>query len=48
MMELHFILSAIASGKIVSSRPQVSAYRLEKINEIVKETLLEPTYLQQK
>jgi hypothetical protein len=40
MMRLHFILLAIASEKIVSSRPQAKAYRLEKIDEIVKETVL--------
>jgi dipeptidase E len=31
--------------KIVSSRPPAKAYRLEKVDETVKETPLNPTYL---
>jgi dipeptidase E len=40
---LHFIGEKLE--KIVSSRPQSKAYRLEKIDGTVKETPLEPTYL---
>ena len=41
---LHFTGDRLE--KIVSSRPQAKAYRLEKINEIIQEILLEPIYLQ--
>jgi peptidase E len=40
---LHFIGDTLE--KIVSSRPHAKAYRLERIDETVKETVLEPTYL---
>lgn len=40
---LHFIGNQLET--IVSSRPQAKAYRLERIDETVKETILEPTYL---
>ncbi|MCC5668874.1 peptidase E [Nostoc sp. CHAB 5784] len=40
---LHFVGDRLE--KIVSSRPNAKAYRVEKIGETVKETLLQPTYL---
>jgi dipeptidase E len=40
---LHFIGDRLA--RIVSSRPQAKAYRLEKVGNIVKETALKPIYL---
>jgi len=40
---LHFIGDRLE--KIVSSRPNAKAYRLEKISEKVRETPLEPIYL---
>ncbi len=40
---LHFINGTLA--KIVSSRPQAKAYRVERQDEGVLETVLEPTYL---
>lgn len=40
---LHFINRTLA--KIVSSRPHAKAYRVERQNEGVQETVLEPTYL---
>jgi peptidase E len=40
---LHFFGTQLE--RIVTSRPQSKAYRLEKVGEIVKESPLEPTYL---
>ncbi len=40
---LHFVDYDLK--KIVSSRPNAKAYRIEKINDKVRETILEPTYL---
>lgn len=40
---LHFINGTLA--KIVSSRPHAKAYRVERQDEGVQETVLEPTYL---
>ncbi len=40
---LHFINGMLA--KIVSSRPHAKAYRVERQDEGVQETVLEPTYL---
>jgi dipeptidase E len=40
---LHFVGDRLE--KIVSSRPNAKAYRVEKIGETVKETSLESTYL---
>ncbi len=40
---LHFIEDKLE--KIVSSRPHAKAYRLERIDETVNETPLDPTYL---
>lgn len=40
---LHFIDDKL--HKIVSSRPQAKAYKVEKINGQVQETILEPIYL---
>ena len=42
---LHFIDNTL--HKVVSSRPQAKAYRLEKMNGEVRETVLEPIYLRQ-
>ncbi|HEY9822052.1 MAG TPA: peptidase E [Candidatus Sericytochromatia bacterium] len=41
---LHFLGTQLE--KIVSSRPHAKAYRLEKVGETVKESPLEPTYLE--
>jgi dipeptidase E len=41
---LHFIGDKLE--KIVSSRPHAKAYRLEKVGKTVKETPLQPTYLE--
>ncbi|WGV28553.1 Type 1 glutamine amidotransferase-like domain-containing protein [Halotia branconii] len=43
---LHFIGNQLKT--IVSSRPQAKAYRLERIDQTVKEITLEPTYLGKK
>lgn len=40
---LHFIGDRLE--KIVSSRSHANAYKLEKIGETVRETMIEPTYL---
>ena len=40
---LHFIGNKL--HKVVSSRPQAKAYKLERINDEVQETTLEPIYL---
>lgn len=40
---LHFVNGKLE--KVVSSRPNAQAYRLEKVGEIVKETPIEPLYL---
>lgn len=40
---LHFINETLA--RIVSSRPSAKAYRVERQNNTVQETLLEPIYL---
>jgi dipeptidase E len=40
---LHFVGDKLE--KIVSSRPQAKAYRVEKLDETVTETVLEPIYL---
>ncbi|GAB4373383.1 MAG: hypothetical protein Kow00121_16580 [Elainellaceae cyanobacterium] len=40
---LHFINGTLA--KIVSSRPHAKAYRVERQDGVVQETVLEPTYL---
>ena len=40
---LHFINETLA--KVVSSRPQAKAYRVERQDGIVQETVLEPIYL---
>ena len=41
---LHFLGTQLE--KIVSSRPHAKAYRLEKVGETVKESPLDPTYLE--
>jgi peptidase E len=41
---LHFLGTQLE--KIISSRPHAKAYRLEKVGETVKESPLEPTYLE--
>ncbi|MEH1835590.1 MAG: peptidase E [Nostoc sp.] len=40
---LHFVGEQLE--KVVSSRPQPKAYSLERVDETVKETILEPIYL---
>ncbi len=40
---LHFLGTRL--DKIISSRPHAKAYRLEKVGETVRESVLEPTYL---
>lgn len=40
---LHFVGDLLQ--KIVSSRPNAKAYRVEKIGKTIKETPLESTYL---
>jgi len=41
---LHFLGTQLE--KIISSRPHAKAYRLEKVGETVKESPLDPTYLE--
>lgn len=42
-VSLHFIGENLE--RVVSSRPHAKAYKLEKIGETVRETIIEPTYL---